>query len=116
RGTEEGAGSPGQAAPGSFDEVYKGRRIQGGPSHGGSHGEGHHGGHGGGYTVRIDGEELHVMRNADGTWISVVNHYEPRATPLALARAAVVELQGAALVPPPTFGRGYPHLASLALT
>ncbi|MCZ7456653.1 apotyrosinase chaperone MelC1 [Streptomyces sp. WMMC940] len=87
------------AAPGSFDEVYKGRRIQGGPTHDGGHGGGHHGGHGAGYTVRIDGEELHVMRNADGTWISVINHYEPRATPKALARAAVTELQGAALVP-----------------
>ncbi|MFJ6632052.1 tyrosinase cofactor [Streptomyces sp. NPDC091376] len=90
--------------PGSFDEVYKGRRIQGGPSHDGGHGGGHggggdHGGHGGGYTVRIDGQELHVMRNADGTWISVINHYEPQATPRALARAAVTELQGAALVP-----------------
>jgi hypothetical protein len=39
------------------------------------------------------------MRNADGTWISVVNHYEPRATPRAIARAAVLELQGASLVP-----------------
>ncbi|MFI1469148.1 tyrosinase cofactor [Streptomyces wuyuanensis] len=85
--------------PGSFDEVYKGRRIQGGPVHDGGHGGGHHGGHGAGYAVRIDGEELHVMRNADGTWISVINHYEPQATPRALARAAVTELQGAALVP-----------------
>jgi hypothetical protein len=49
--------------------------------------------------VHIDGEELHVMRNADGTWISVVNHYETFATPRAVARAAVAELQGAALVP-----------------
>ncbi|MFG2756043.1 tyrosinase cofactor [Streptomyces wuyuanensis] len=86
-------------APGSFDEVYKGRRIQGGPTHDGGHGGGHHGGHGAGYAVRIDGEELHVMRNADGTWISVINHYEPQSTPRALARAAVTELQGAALVP-----------------
>ncbi|MFB6835817.1 tyrosinase cofactor [Streptomyces sp. NPDC056361] len=82
--------------PASFDEVYQGRRIQGGPSHSG----GHHGGHhGGGYSVTIDGRELHVMRNADGTWISVINHYEPVATPKALARAAVRELQGAPLVP-----------------
>ncbi|MFI1659929.1 tyrosinase cofactor [Streptomyces sp. NPDC020472] len=82
--------------PASFDEVYQGRRIQGGPAHGG----GHHGGHhGGGYSVTIDGRELHVMRNADGTWISVINHYEPVATPRALARAAVRELQGAPLVP-----------------
>ncbi|MER7949806.1 tyrosinase cofactor [Streptomyces sp. NPDC096079] len=84
------------AAPGAFDEVYQGRRIKGGPSHGG----GHHGGHhGGGYSVTIDGEELHVMENADGTWISVINHYEPVATPKAVARAAVRELQGAPLVP-----------------
>ncbi|MFF3323955.1 tyrosinase cofactor [Streptomyces sp. NPDC002889] len=83
------------APPAAFDEVYKGRRIQGGPKHGG----GHHDHHGGGYTVRVDGKELHVMRNADGTWISVVNHYETFATPRAVARAAVVELQGAALVP-----------------
>ncbi|MFF1510914.1 tyrosinase cofactor [Streptomyces sp. NPDC058326] len=83
-------------APAAFDEVYQGRRIKGGPSHGG----GHHGGHhGGGYSVTIDGQELHVMRNADGTWISVINHYEPVATPKALARAAVRELQGAPLVP-----------------
>ena len=39
------------------------------------------------------------MRNADGTWISVVNHYETFATPRAVARAAVLELQGAQLVP-----------------
>ncbi|MFD5427516.1 tyrosinase cofactor [Streptomyces sp. NPDC127084] len=85
-------------APASFDEVYLGRRIQGKPA---SHSGGHHGhgsGHGG-YTVLVDGKELHVMRNADGTWISVVNHYEPHPTPRAVARAAVVELQGAALVP-----------------
>ncbi|RST11377.1 tyrosinase [Streptomyces sp. WAC05374] len=88
----------GRGGPEAFDEVYQGRRIQGGPSHGG-HGGGHHGGHGDGYSVRIDGEELHVMRNADGTWISVINHYEPLATPRAVARAAVRELQGAPLVP-----------------
>ncbi|MEU9102425.1 tyrosinase cofactor [Streptomyces sp. NPDC048361] len=79
-------------APEPFDEVFLGRRIQGVPGAGHMH-------HDGGYTVRIDGEELHVMRNADGTWISVVNHYEPSPTPLTLARAAAVELQGAALVP-----------------
>lgn len=40
-----------------------------------------------------------MMRNADGTWISVVNHYQTFATPRALARAAVNDLQGATLVP-----------------
>ncbi|MBR8639857.1 tyrosinase cofactor [Streptomyces tuirus] len=81
--------------PWSFDEVYKGRRIQGRPAAGASH---HH--HAG-YTVLVDGVELHVMRNADGTWISVVSHYDPVASPRAAARAAVDELQGAPLLPFP---------------
>ncbi|MFJ3902244.1 tyrosinase cofactor [Streptomyces sp. NPDC090025] len=90
-------------APGPFDEVYLGRRIKGTPAssgggHHGGHGGGHEG-HGGGYTVTIDGAELHVMQNADGTWISVITHYEPVASPKAAARAAVRELQGAPLVP-----------------
>jgi len=80
------------AAPFDFDEVYRGRRIQGRPSGGGHH-------HGAGYAVFVDGVELHVMRNADGTWISVVSHYDPVPSPRAAARAAVEELQGAPLVP-----------------
>ncbi|MFI6683838.1 tyrosinase cofactor [Streptomyces sp. NPDC050485] len=90
RATE--SGHEGHGAPEAFDEVFQGRRIQGAPGSGHMH-------HGGGYAVRIDGRELHVMQNADGTWISVVNHYQPLATPRAIARAAVVDLQGAALVP-----------------
>ncbi len=39
------------------------------------------------------------MRNADSTWVSVINHYETFTTPRAVARAAVIELQGARLVP-----------------
>ncbi|WP_438295240.1 apotyrosinase chaperone MelC1 [Streptomyces sp. HUAS TT7] len=85
-------GHEGHGTPEAFDEVFQGRRIQGVPGAGHMH-------HGGGYAVRIDGQELHVMQNADGTWISVVNHYQPSPTPRAVARAAVVELQGAALVP-----------------
>ncbi|WP_256107655.1 apotyrosinase chaperone MelC1 [Streptomyces sp. ODS05-4] len=85
---------PAQHGPAPFDEVYQGRRIQGEPVHGGGHHDGH-----GGYAVHVDGEELHVMRNADGTWISVINHYEPLADPRAVARAAVRELNGADLVP-----------------
>ncbi|MFE5537939.1 tyrosinase cofactor [Streptomyces sp. NPDC056519] len=88
----------GSAAADEVDEIYEGRRIQITPgSGGGSHG-GHHGGSDA-PTVRIDGMELHVMRNADGSWISVINHYLPCADPLALARTAVRELQGAVLVP-----------------
>ncbi|MFD3872962.1 tyrosinase cofactor [Streptomyces sp. NPDC058623] len=81
---------------GTVDEVYKGRRIRITPGQGGHHG-GHHSP--GMPTVLIDGRELHVMRNADGTWISVVNHYETFADPTTLARAAVRELQGAVLAP-----------------
>lgn len=49
----------------------------------------------------VDAVELHVMRNADGSWISVVSHYDPVPSPRAAARAAVDELQGAPLLPPP---------------
>lgn len=91
------AGHHEPAAPDSFDEVYKGRRIQGRPSTMG----GHHHEHGGGYAVFVDGVQLHVMRNADGSWISVVSHYDPVPTPRAAARAAVDELQGAVLLPFP---------------
>lgn len=100
--TEHHHASPGsspapaaQAVPASFDEVYKGRRIQGRPA------GGHHQHHGGGYAVFIDGVELHVMRNADGSWISVVSHYDPVPSPRAAAQAAVDELQGARLLPFP---------------
>ncbi|MFF7475237.1 tyrosinase family oxidase copper chaperone [Streptomyces sp. NPDC008092] len=102
-----GASAAGHSHEGAlepFDEVYKGRRIQGRPD--GMDGMkgmggGHHHGHGAGYAVFVDGVELHVMRNADGSWISVVSHYDPVATPRAAARAAVDELQGAALLPFP---------------
>ncbi|MGW6256881.1 apotyrosinase chaperone MelC1 [Streptomyces sp. NPDC055085] len=87
------AGEHHHGGPVAFDEVFRGRRIEGRPVTGG----GHH--HGGGYAVFIDGVELHVMSNADGSWISVVSHYDPVPTPRAAARAAVVELQGAPLVP-----------------
>ncbi|MEU6217759.1 tyrosinase cofactor [Streptomyces sp. NPDC047022] len=96
----QAAGRPSSPASGHahgepvpFDEVYLGRRIQGRATMGGHH---HHGY---GYGVFIDGAELHVMRNADGTWISVVSHYDPVPSPRDAARAAVVELRGAALVP-----------------
>ncbi|CAL9356236.1 apotyrosinase chaperone MelC1 [Streptomyces sp. enrichment culture] len=93
----------GHGSPQPFDEVYKGRRIQGRPTGaartGGTGSGGHH--HGTGYAVFVDGVELHLMRNADGTWISVVSHYDPVPTPKAAARAAVDELQGARLLPFP---------------
>lgn len=116
--------SGGHDMPEPFDEMYQGRHIEGWPADdegakkgsaqkanarngghrsSGSHAEhpaGHAGPHDGmDFVVRIDNEDLHVMRNADGTWISLVNHYQTFTTPQALARAAVRELQGADLVP-----------------
>ncbi|MEV6732573.1 MULTISPECIES: tyrosinase family oxidase copper chaperone [unclassified Streptomyces] len=90
----EAASSPGPIPTGSIDEVYEGRRIQitfgAGDHQGGHHSPALP-------TVRIDGNELHVMRNADGSWVSVVNHYQTFPDPVAVVRAAVRDLQGAAL-------------------
>ncbi|KPI17034.1 tyrosinase co-factor MelC1 [Actinobacteria bacterium OV450] len=90
------ASPPGPIPTGTIDEVYEGRRIQisfgGGEHQGGHHSPGLP-------TVRIDGNELHVMRNADGSWVSVVNHYQTFPDPVAVVRAAVRDLQGAALAP-----------------
>lgn len=63
-----------------FDEMYGGRHIQGTDA-----------------GVLIDGRPLHVMRRADGSHLSVVNHYESFPTALATARAAVDDLGGAQL-------------------
>ncbi|MBL1097330.1 apotyrosinase chaperone MelC1 [Streptomyces coffeae] len=87
--------------PEPFDEMYQGRHIEGWPEEG-DHGG--HGGHGGPhegmeFVVRIDNDDLHVMRNVDGTWVSLVNHYETFPAPRGVARAAVRELNGADLVP-----------------
>ncbi|MEU1128254.1 tyrosinase family oxidase copper chaperone, partial [Streptomyces sp. NPDC005899] len=48
---------------------------------------------------RIDGRPLHVMRRADGSFLSTVNHYESFPTLLATARAAVDEIGAAQLSP-----------------
>lgn len=92
-----GPTGPGPSLPAkAVDEVYQGRRIQITLAAGGHH-DGHH--LPGMPTVRIDGSELHLMPNADGSWISVVHHYETFPDPISAARAAVRELQGAELAP-----------------
>lgn len=50
--------------------------------------------------IRIDGRPLHVMRRADGTYLSDVTHYESFPTLRETARAAVDELGAARLAPP----------------
>lgn len=70
----------------AFAETYRGRSIQGTwtPA-GGSARDGH-------WDVTVDGRPLHLMRRADGTWLSMLDHYRPYRTPLEAARAAVDEL------------------------
>ncbi|MEU7030105.1 tyrosinase family oxidase copper chaperone [Streptomyces sp. NPDC046275] len=69
-----------EADPLAFDEMYAGRRIQGfaGPT--------------GEPVVLVDGRPLHLMRCADGGWVTPVDHYESCPTPLAATRAAVAVL------------------------
>ena len=71
----------------SFDETYRGRRIRGVlvPAAGRA-------AVGGEWQVTVDGRPLHLMRRADGTWLSMVDHYSSYPTPLEAARAAVDEL------------------------
>ena len=49
-------------------------------------------------AVYIDGVELHLMRSGSGV-TTPVNHYQTYATPRRAARAAVVSLNGARLLP-----------------
>ncbi|MFJ8144705.1 tyrosinase family oxidase copper chaperone [Streptomyces sp. NPDC096048] len=91
--TGEGAGAarpePHAVEPGestSFDETYRGRRIRGIRSAAGrAVGAGT-------WHVTVDGRPLHLMRRADGSWLSMIDHYRSYPTPLAAARGAVDEL------------------------
>lgn len=69
-----------------FEETYRGRRIRGVRTSGGSTSGAAQ------WHVTVDGRSLHLMRRADGTWLSMVDHYRSYATPLAATRAAVDEL------------------------
>ncbi|MFE3638443.1 tyrosinase family oxidase copper chaperone [Streptomyces sp. NPDC059168] len=72
---------------GSFDETYRGRRIQGAqvPIAGRRKAEGD-------WEVTVDGHPLHLMRRADGTWLSMVDHYGSYPTALEATRAAVDQI------------------------
>ncbi|MFF3623554.1 tyrosinase family oxidase copper chaperone [Streptomyces sp. NPDC002467] len=91
-GAAGASGKPLALPTGTIDETFEGRRIQISFDGGGGH-------HSPGLpTIKIDGKELHLMRNADNTWVTIVNHYETFPDPISAARAAVRELQGAGLV------------------
>jgi hypothetical protein len=82
-------GAPGGAAEAVFDEVYRGRRIRGfrsrtrvAASEGGV-----------GWHVTLDDQPLHLMRRADGSYLSMLDHYGSYPTPREAARAAVDQLR-----------------------
>ncbi|MEE1751119.1 tyrosinase family oxidase copper chaperone [Streptomyces sp. SP18CS02] len=93
----------------AFDEMYKGRHIQGRPVPAPDPAAGTTAGgtaRGPGFEARIDGRPLHLMRCADGGYLSVVDHYRSCPTPLAATRAAVDELGPARLAPIGVHGAG----------
>ncbi|AZM93990.1 tyrosinase family oxidase copper chaperone [Streptomyces sp. W1SF4] len=91
-GSPGASGAPLSIPAGGIDEVYEGRRIQITLGAAGHHGMPMP-------SIKIDGKELHLMGNADGSWVTVVNHYESFPDPVAAARAAIRDLQGAELAP-----------------
>ncbi|MFE0960255.1 tyrosinase family oxidase copper chaperone [Streptomyces fungicidicus] len=64
----------------SFDQIHRGHRIRGARDADGR------------WHVTLDGRPLHLMRRADGTWLSMVDHYCSYPAPLDAARAAVEAL------------------------
>ncbi|MEV6120034.1 tyrosinase family oxidase copper chaperone [Streptomyces sp. NPDC052077] len=87
-----------------FDETYRGHRIRGVRTAADRSAEGD------AWHVTVDGRPLHLMRRADGTWLSMIDHYQSYPTPLDAARAAVDEMgPGARLNEEPSDG-GRTHL------
>jgi hypothetical protein len=84
KGNEEEAAETG--ADRVFDEMYRGRRIRGAVAGSGGTGPGAR------WHVTVDGRPLPLMRRADGTYLSMVDHYRSYPTALAATRAAVDEL------------------------
>ncbi|MET8562480.1 tyrosinase family oxidase copper chaperone [Streptomyces flaveolus] len=72
---------------GCFEETYRGRRIQGAPVRVAGRETSDSD-----WRITVDGSPLHLMRRADGTWLSMVDHYTSYRTPLEATRAAVDEL------------------------
>ncbi|WP_237536866.1 tyrosinase cofactor [Streptomyces sp. SID5785] len=83
-GTDPGEPGAGAAAPAgeAFDESYRGRRLQGAPVPGPADA----------WEVTVDGRPLHLMRRADGSYLTMVDHYTSHPSARAAARAAVDEL------------------------
>ncbi|MBH0244741.1 tyrosinase, partial [Streptomyces cavourensis] len=106
-GRAERQQAPGEQEDPGGAEMYRGREIRGGvsvlvpaagPGSGAHHAEPV-------AEIRIDGRPLHVMRRADGTYLSDVTHYESFPTLRETARAAVDELGTARLALPASHHR-----------
>jgi hypothetical protein len=62
------------------------------------------------WHVTVDGRPLHLMPRADGTWLSMVDHYCSHPSPIEAARAAVDALgPGHRLREPAPGGAGHVH-------
>ncbi|MFK0018017.1 tyrosinase family oxidase copper chaperone [Streptomyces sp. NPDC090798] len=72
----------------TFDEMYHGRHLLGARTGVG----GRVGVVGSQWQVTVDGRPLHLMRRADGSYLSMMDHYQSYPTALDAARAAVDEL------------------------
>ncbi|WP_369246686.1 tyrosinase family oxidase copper chaperone [Streptomyces sp. R41] len=83
----DGPEGPADAADAAFDEIYHGRHIQGTLLRVAGCGA-----DGCEWQVTVDGHPLHLMRRADGTWLTMVDHYSSYRTSLEATRAAVDEL------------------------
>ncbi|MFI6054803.1 tyrosinase family oxidase copper chaperone [Streptomyces violascens] len=86
-GEPAGAAAPQLDDGFTFDEMYAGHRIQGWPVEAESTE----------VTAFVDGRQLDLMRRADGSYLSSVDHYESYATAREAARAAAAELGSARL-------------------
>ncbi|MFE6805920.1 tyrosinase family oxidase copper chaperone [Streptomyces sp. NPDC057681] len=82
-----------------FEETYRGRHIRGTQGQGsmmrahiGQRSGQDPGQRSGRWDVTVDGRPLHLMRRADGSYLSMVDHYQSYPTPLAAVRGAVDEL------------------------
>ncbi len=84
----------------AFTETYRGRRI------GVAWTPPHSTAERGRWHVTVDGRPLHLMRRADGTWLSMVDHYCSHRSPLAAARAAVDALGPGQRLREPATGPG----------
>jgi hypothetical protein len=85
-----------------FDVTHRGHRIKGVRNTGN-----------GQWHVTVDGRPLHLMRRADGTWLSMLDHYCSYPTPLEAARAAVDALGPGRQLRDTSAGQAHVHTGGL---